>query len=170
MFEAGKTKAVFHTAENDAGDRRHGQVAGPDDQEDLRVFERVRSEDFPLAGQLDAGDHVGQRRVFNQIDDFVPAAGKCPSDRLGEDDREDHLDLVETQRLGGEHLPPLDRQKRPPDVLGVVGPVAEGKIKDRGHKGAQINLDIGEAEVPDEELDDQGESPGRASRRDWLWP
>ena len=159
MFEAGKTKTVLHAAENDACNRRHGQVAGPDDQEDLRVFEGVRGEDFPLAGQLDAGDHVGQRRVLDQVDDFVPAAGERPPDCLGEDDGEDHLDLGEAERLGGEHLPPLDRQKRPSDVLGVVGPAAEGKTQDRGHKGAQINLDIGKAEVPDEELDDERNPP-----------
>ena len=61
MFEAGKPEMVLHAAENDACDRCHGQVAGPDDQEDLRVFEGVRGEDLPLAGELNAGDHVGQR-------------------------------------------------------------------------------------------------------------
>jgi len=125
VLEAGNAKALLHAAEDDGRDRGHDKVARPDHQEDLRVLEGVRSEDLPLAGQLDAGDHVGQRRVFDQVDDLIPAAGQRPPERLRKDDGEDHPDLAETERLGGEHLSPFDRQQRPPDVLRVICPAAE---------------------------------------------
>jgi hypothetical protein len=159
VFEAWKAKPFLQTMEERARHRGKDQVGCPNDEEDLHVLEGVGRNDFPLARKFDAGDHVGKGRVFDEIDDLVPATGKGQPQCLRQNDGADHAEPAESQGLGGMELAPPDGEKGPSNILRMVGPAAQGKANDRRHEGGEVDSDVRKSEIPDEKLDHQGEPP-----------
>ena len=104
IFKPRYTQPVFHGIQNPGGDGYQDEVDNPRDKKDLRVFKKHRGQNFCFPGKLDAGHHIGQGRIFYQIDELVAAAGEGPSDGLGQNYGENRLHLAEAERLGAEHL------------------------------------------------------------------
>ena len=104
-------------------------------------------------GQFDAGNHIGQGRIFYQVDELVAAAGQGPTDGLGQNYRDNGLHFAESERLRPEHLPFFDRIQGSADIFGMIGSAAQGKRDDRGGKRAKIDAETGQAEVPKIKLD-----------------
>ena len=88
--------------------------------------------DLGFAGQLDAGDHVGQRGILDQVDDLVAAARQGAADGLGQQDGDHGPGAAEPERACGLQLALLDGAQGAAHILRMVGAAAERKPQDGG--------------------------------------
>ena len=158
MIKPRQAEAVFKAVEEKTRHRCEHEIDESHDEEDLRVFECFRCDDFPFARQLDAGDHVCERGVFDQVDKLVAAPGQSSAERLGKDDVRDHPERGKADGLGRHSLPSLDGKEGAPHVFGMVGAAAKGKADHRSQVGTEIDPDVRKPEIPDEQLNHEREA------------
>ena len=157
MIESGEAETVFKATEEKGRDRSEYEINQPHDEKDLGVFEGLRGNHLPFARQFDAGDHISERRVLDQIDHFIAATGEGAAESLGKDNRANHFQLRKPQGLSGQSLPFLYGQESAAHIFGVISRTAKSEAQDRSQKRGQIDSDVGQAEIPDEELNHQRE-------------
>ena len=157
MIESGEAETVFKATEEKGRDRSEDEINQPYDEKDLGVFEGLRGDHLPFARQFDAGDHVRERRVLDQIDHFIAATGEGTAEGLGKNNRADHFDFRKPQGLGGQPLPLLYRQESAAHIFGMISCTAKSEAQDGSQKRGQIDSDVGQSEIPDKELNHQRE-------------
>ena len=74
--EAGNGELAFELLEEPRGEGDEDKIVDARHNVDFRGPERTRNKYLGLAGKLDAGDDVGEGGIFDQINDFVAAAGQ----------------------------------------------------------------------------------------------
>ena len=158
MIEPGEAETVFKAAEEETCNRSEHEINQPYDKKDLRVLEGLRGDHLPFARQFDAGDHVSKGGVLDEVDQFNAAAWEGAAEGLGKDDRADHFQFRKTESLGGQPLSFFYGSKSTAHIFGMIRRAAEGKAKDGSQKRGQINSNVGQSEIPDEELNHQRES------------
>ncbi len=146
---------LFNFFENDDSDGNQTEVIEADNTEDFGKTKILGGNSFPLSGQFDTGDDERQRGIFDQIDNFVPAAMYCPADCLGDNDPDNGLERGKAQSLATKILAAFNRQECTPHIFRLVGSAAKGETENCGNIGRQIDTDIGQAEIENKQLDNQ---------------
>ncbi len=142
--------------------RGHGdknQVIKSDDQKDLGISKGPGGDDFAFTGQLYTCNDIGQRGIFDQIDDLVAAAGQGPSKCLRHDDIAHGFKSGKSHGLCGQELSFLDGQKTATNILGMVSAAAQYKTGNGRCVGVQIDAEIGQSEIEQKKLYQKGRSP-----------
>lgn len=113
MSEAWNLKFFLKFVQQERSHGDQGQVVHAHDHEYLAEAKALAGHDLGLARQLEAGHHVGQGRVLDQIDDLVAAAGQGATEGLRDDDPDQGREGREAQGLGRQDLAAPDGEQPP---------------------------------------------------------
>ena len=120
----------FKLLQNKRGHGHKNQIIKPDDQKNLCIAEGPGGNDLAFTGQLDTGNNIGQRWIFDQIYDLVTAAGQGPSKSLWNDDIAHGFKGGKSHGLCCQKLSFFDGQKAAANIFGMVSAAAQNKAND----------------------------------------